>query len=276
MSTFKETKKNFNEKIFISNCYKNVSIPNGYKIEDANAEWEFVFIFEGELKLLDYDYALSKGDMIIFPPNVNRNCAYDKNACSYWIQFHGDKIDRFFDYLKIPTQTILSLKDDGAIVFLEHIIKEFSLQHSHYKELAVLYLKSFFHLLSREFSVKISSTQSVIKNVILAMYSNPHISNEECAKLCLMSKDHFIRIFKANMGVTPMQFKKSIIIDRAKNLLIKTDLSITAIAESSGFNDYPLYFNRFFKTATGYYPSQFRATFAKHDLARRNHKNQKD
>lgn len=276
MGSFKETKKNFNEKIFISNCWKNVSIPNGLEIKDKLNEWSFVFVFEGELKLLDTDYALSAGDMYIFPPEATRNCAYDKNACSYWINFYGEKIDKFFDHLKIPIQTILSVKDSNATNFLENIIKEFSLQNSHYKELSVLYLKSFFHVLTREFTIKISSNQSLIKNVIMAMYSNPHISNEECAKLCIMSKDHFIRIFKATMGITPLQFKKNIIVDRAKNLLIKTDLSITSIAESSGFHDYPLYFNRFFKTVTGYYPSQFRAMYAKHDPNKRNHKTQKD
>ena len=111
-------------------------------------------------------------------------------------------------------------------------------------------------------TIKTPVYQNVVKEVILAMYSNPHISNDECAKICLMSKDHFIRIFKSATGLTPVQFKKHIIIARAKNLLLKTNLSITSIAISSGFSEYPLYFNRMFKNETGYYPSDFRKAFA--------------
>lgn len=47
------------------------------------------------------------------------------------------------------------------------------------------------------------------------------------------------------------------LIDKAKNLLLTTDLSINEIAYQLGFT-YPGYFNRLFKNKTGQTPLAFR------------------
>ena len=52
-------------------------------------------------------------------------------------------------------------------------------------------------------------------------------------------------------------------ITQAKEFLTDSQLSITEIAHAMGFNDNPLYFSDFFKSAVGMYPSNYRKLHAK-------------
>ncbi len=268
------------ESFFVVNCWKNSSLPDGYQLNERESDWALVLITKGELSINNSENSLSENDIYIFPPNAPQNLTYKGNSCSYWIHFNGDDVENLLKTLKIPVKTVCTVKNDELINYIDIITKEFLLKNLFYEELTNLGFKSFLYSLARQMTIKTPVYQNIVKEVILAMYSNPHISNDECAKICLMSKDHFIRIFKSATGLTPVQFKKNIIVARAKNLLLKTNLSVTSIAISSGFSEYPLYFNRLFKNETGYYPSDFRKTFGeiqeKPAKKRQNHTVKKD
>lgn len=76
-----------------------------------------------------------------------------------------------------------------------------------------------------------------------------------------ISKYHFIRTFKRIMGTTPYHFLTSIRINNAKILLRTTDISVTEIAQSSGFLDTSNFIAQF-KRNTGQKPLQYRRYFA--------------
>jgi AraC-like DNA-binding protein len=252
---------NLGEDFFVVNCWKNSSLPDGYQLNKFENDWALVLITKGELSINNSENSLSENDIYIFPPKAPQNLTYRGNSCSYWIHFNGNGVENLLKSLKIPVKTVCTVKNEDLVKYIDVITNEFLLKNLFYEDLTTLGFKSFLFSLARQMTIKTPVYQNIVKEVILAMYSNPHISNDECAKICHMSKDHFIRIFKSATGLTPVQFKKNIIIARAKNLLIKTNLSITSIAISSGFSEYPLYFNRLFKSETGYYPSDFRKQF---------------
>ena len=252
---------NLTAPFFVVNCWKNTSLPDGYQLNKLENDWALVLITKGELSINNSENSLSENDIYIFPPKTPQNLTYKGTSCSYWIHFNGKQVESLLKTLKIPVKTVCTIKNAELVNYIDVITNEFLLKNLFYEELTTLGFKSFLYSLARQLTIKTPVYQNVVKEVILAMYSNPQISNEECAKICLMSKDHFIRIFKAATGLTPVQFKKNIIVARAKNLLLKTNLSITSIAISSGFSEYPLYFNRLFKNETGYYPSDFRKVF---------------
>jgi AraC-like DNA-binding protein len=72
-----------------------------------------------------------------------------------------------------------------------------------------------------------------------------------------LSKYHFCRIFKNNIGLSPMQFIMSMRIAKAKALLKREDANISKIASSLGFNDLSS-FTVQFKKVTGTTPIKFR------------------
>jgi len=71
------------------------------------------------------------------------------------------------------------------------------------------------------------------------------------------STDHFSRIFLNATGLRPQDYLIKARIDRARQLLAETDLSVGEIATSVGFVDI-FYFSRLFRQRTGQPPSAFR------------------
>jgi AraC family transcriptional regulator len=72
-----------------------------------------------------------------------------------------------------------------------------------------------------------------------------------------LSEYHFLRMFKQATGYTPHQYVINQRIERAKELLRKTDISITEIAYLLGFST-PAHFTHHFRRKTGITPSAMR------------------
>ena len=72
-----------------------------------------------------------------------------------------------------------------------------------------------------------------------------------------LSEYHFLRMFKQSTGVTPHQYVISQRIERAKELLKRTDMTITEIAYLLGFST-PAHFTHHFRRKTGVTPSELR------------------
>lgn len=72
------------------------------------------------------------------------------------------------------------------------------------------------------------------------------------------SYSSFRRTFREHTGVSPHQYRLHLKLSQARELLLKTELSVKEIAFQSGFDE-EQYFCRLFKKATGMTPSIFRA-----------------
>jgi len=71
------------------------------------------------------------------------------------------------------------------------------------------------------------------------------------------SADHFSRIFLSVTGLRPQDYLIKARIDRARQLLAESDLTIGEVATRVGFSDI-FYFSRLFRQRTGQPPSAFR------------------
>jgi AraC family transcriptional regulator len=82
----------------------------------------------------------------------------------------------------------------------------------------------------------------------------------DIAKLCGLSEGHFHRAFRAATGRTPLEHITARRIDRARQLLARSGLSIGVIALQVGFQS-PSHFARLFQQATGKTPGDYRRAF---------------
>jgi len=80
---------------------------------------------------------------------------------------------------------------------------------------------------------------------------------DDIAREAGMSKFHFCRSFKKNVGITPMQYVLTMRLKKAMALLQEKQKSISTIAAESGFDDIGE-FNKQFKKTYGLPPSAFR------------------
>jgi AraC family transcriptional regulator len=76
------------------------------------------------------------------------------------------------------------------------------------------------------------------------------------AAACL-SKFHFLRLFKSIHHVSPYQYLQELRIQKAEQLLKRSNVSIVDIAQQLGFENSNS-FSRLFLQHKGVYPSQYR------------------
>lgn len=82
-------------------------------------------------------------------------------------------------------------------------------------------------------------------------------SEADIAKAVNMSRGHFSKSFKRVTGKSYGEYVRLIKLERAKEMILRTDEPITRVAESCGFSDYR-HFSRVFRDYTGKLPTDFR------------------
>jgi AraC-like DNA-binding protein len=87
-------------------------------------------------------------------------------------------------------------------------------------------------------------------------YDEP-VTLADLADMACVSQNTLLRHFKAATGTSPIRYVLQIRIDRARELLERTDLDVTDIAFRVGFED-SNYFSRQFRRLTGHSPSDHR------------------
>ncbi|PCJ62938.1 MAG: hypothetical protein COA79_02070 [Planctomycetota bacterium] len=86
---------------------------------------------------------------------------------------------------------------------------------------------------------------------------NIELSVKNLAKEVHLSQNYFGEQFKDTLGLTPQQYINKLRIDHARLLLEENNLSISAIAEATGYEDNS-YFSRVFKKICGLSPQAYK------------------
>lgn len=81
----------------------------------------------------------------------------------------------------------------------------------------------------------------------------------DLARAAGLSRHHFARAFRRAAGVPPMDYLRQLRIQRARHLLLTTDLPLVEVARQTGFPD-RFHFSRVFARVAGVPPSRLRAT----------------
>jgi len=111
-------------------------------------------------------------------------------------------------------------------------------------------------------NIRDSHTSPLIKKIV--KYINEHymeaITLKTIAEVTYFSPSYCENRFKKDMGKSIINYLIDVRIAEARNMLSETALSLPAVAEKVGFEDYN-YFSRIFKKRVGYTPRQYRRLF---------------
>ena len=92
-------------------------------------------------------------------------------------------------------------------------------------------------------------------------YMKEHISEklsvDDVCSILHYNKSYVFRRFKKTTGSSLMAYFTKMKIQKAKEMLRETDLSLSGISDALSFDD-PNYFSKTFKKVTGYTPSTYR------------------
>ncbi len=95
-----------------------------------------------------------------------------------------------------------------------------------------------------------------------ANYTDTNFYVGQAAEFCALSPNNFSQQFKHQFGISPVKYLTSIRIERAKKLLVETQLPVNEVAAQSGFSDISS-FQRNFKNSVSVTPTQYRAAHSR-------------
>lgn len=108
--------------------------------------------------------------------------------------------------------------------------------------------------------IEIESSEVKLLNKIVKYIdenlNNPELSVEELSKHVGMSRGSLYHKLLEITGLTPIEYIRSVKLDRAVELLEKSDYNVAQIAYMTGFGT-PSYFSRLFKTQFNMLPSEY-------------------
>ncbi len=241
---------------------------------------EIIRVLDGDLKvrLSNTEYLAKKDDVVFvncetvhsaFP---SENCIYEcivmnmemlsiqDAACRYFIESILNleyKIDEFFPHKDDEFhQSIYNLFSSMSSLSSGY---KFSVIGALYRLFGIIIDNHFYHPTSSENAVLQDKNIPKLKNVLSYIRSNydKQISLEEISEIAGMSPKYFCAFFKKMTLKTPTEYLKTYRIEKASRKLLNTDMNVTDIAYSSGFNDLS-YFIKTFKEIKGTTPLKFR------------------
>ena len=187
------------QSFYLSNCSKCDLTQTEKSCKRVRSDWSILLVRSGSISISNKNIAISKGEFFIFPPNENQDILYQENASYYWLFVGGKEADLIIEKLALPILTPCQVRQENLVLILDGIIKELLTKNIGYEELATISAKAFLYNLKREMSAHIAKGKEHLTNIVSSMYSNPHISNTECAEICFMSPLHLQTSPRKNM-----------------------------------------------------------------------------
>lgn len=254
--------------IEVSSCGCYESIPR-FRIMRKNGriDYQLIYVKSGKMKVNTEKkkYILNAGDIILYRPGVMQNYYSDGDDVTfYYIHFSGTGVQEMLSFFKDDYYSI------GDFYDMESFCK------SYYEAKWLLEnindmvfegkLMALFGLVCDKICEHTFPTEKDFTKIKKAVYHinsnyNKKFILEDLAKMCNMSKFHFIKLFKTTMGVTPQKYHTMLILEYSKTMLTDTKLNISEISHSLGIYD-QLYFSRIFKKNIGLSPIEYRRKYS--------------
>ena len=258
-------------KIVVQNCSSKIT-------ERAFHEAvEIKYFYEGRgMQMIDTDIIIAEpGDITIANPyEIHTNTETDFYKGKYFLLIVD--LDFFMEYNPkgIDLRNVLiakgqkfnnCIRDNNRMqTIILRIVEELSEKKEPYRLIIYSLMSELFALLLREEINHDKSRVSQFEGIKRANLIAPALSKifadydkritiDELANLCKISKYHFCRIFKDEMGVTAIQYIMRYRIALAEALLKDEEKNVDEIAYQCGFDDLS-YFYRCYKKINGRSP----------------------
>lgn len=247
------------------------------------------YVTAGNAKIIVQDkiYSLHPNRLYLIPPFTMHNNRCDGLFSHYYVHFYEKNVrkESIFDKYSFPTEVDASMLElelvkklltinpgrylqdidpklyDNSPTISRYIADNTKLPlHSQIETRGILLqlIASFFRYASKKTEDKDERIVKCLK--FIHENINQEFSITKLAEIACVSEDHFIRLFKANVNYTPLQYINSKKIESIQMMLMSTDNPIHDIAHELSIDNIS-YFNRLFKQYTGLTPSEYRKKY---------------
>lgn len=240
----------------------NHKIPNEYHLH-------FVLNGKGTLKVSQRIYHIKKDDIFLIPKDAHIHYYADmENPWEYmWITFDGEKSVPYLQHAglsednpviqsTIPNNAyqpmIQKILDANELTFANEIKRVGYL----YEILSTL-IEVQSSLKAKQNKYDYPSNTYVDYAIQFVKHNYNHIRVQDIAEYIGINRSYLTSIFKKQLGISPQEYLVSFRLKKSAELLINTNLSISEISNSIGYEN-PLTFSKIFKQTYGMCPKIYR------------------
>lgn len=223
-------------------------------------DWLLFYVANGREKFsLGNSVIAEPGSFILFKPfDRQEHICISQAAEFYYVHFQASEI-----LISLKTSAVYHTKPSATICGLfEDILRETQFKDTNYSMICTYKLLEILAKLERkviaagnphrEHFDKISQSVTLLHREYMQGYPLEYYAN-----ICCMSKFHYLRIFKSVVGTSPMEYRNTIRMNHAKEMLEETSLTVAEIGTSVGFAS-PSCFCDAFKRQFGISPTKYR------------------
>ena len=261
-------------------------IPEGTKISSGFYSIMFKNYCLNRLKYGREYYDFQEGSLICIAPKqvitLDNEIEKRVDMMGWGIFFHPDlirgtslgKTIKNYSFFSYETQEALHLSEKEKQTLYDCVLKiENELSEnidSHSQRLIVSNIELLLNYCSRYYERQFITRKSINKDVLTQFETalKGYFSSQETKKNGLPSVKHLADkvclsanylgdLLKKETGMNAQEHIHSYLIEEAKNLLQGSNISVSELAYSLGF-EYPQYFSRLFKSKTGMTPMEYR------------------
>ena len=236
---------------------------------------------EGVLTLDDEECRYHTSMLSVIPANYPHLTVSDGEEKNYWEYLYFDPqpvLEEMYPDNPAQQKELLSVINRGALLvneseyptlagMVKNIMEEMRMHKPYYRELVASMLHALCIELLRTHNVHEKSTWGATAHsyssqitpaldYIMENYAKP-MKAANLAEVCEMSETHFRRLFEESINMTPMDYVNLIRIQKACDMLRKTDYSMDEVAIRCGFPTVST-FNRNFKKFLDSSPYQWK------------------
>ena len=263
------------EEIAEGDSYPTRGHADGYYFDLAKGrilpEYQLLYIVEGEGVFHSRtvpEARLSEGDFFLLFPGEwhSYHPTGPRGWKKYWIGFRGNNMDdRVRAGFLSPTKPIYHVGFSDSIVRLYHQAYDQAIEEAAYSQQVMAGIVNLLIglMYSKERNMELKNRNQ--SHVDLINRARLRIREELESSLTIqqvaedlgMSYSNFRKLFKEHTGLSPATYQQDLRLQRAKEMLTTTDMSIKEIAYRLNFES-PDYFSSKFKIKTGRKPSDLR------------------
>lgn len=244
-------------------------------------DYELMVVTDGTLFIADHnrEYIVNKGEYLLLPPTPHQYGTRPGSCEFYWMHFdyHQGLQDHLcFPLIPVYQSNHLIIPIQGKLSSSERIIilmKQLQDSDRRYKEpplnnalcsavLAEIGAQNR-HTNTKEKQLKEQLFSDILDYISWHAQSNLKVS--EIASYFGYNEKYLTTFFKKYSGITLKQHILQVKMDLAKSVLSETNQPVSQIAFSLGFSDAHNFSNAFHKI-TGLSPSEYRASYNKHNV----------
>lgn len=247
---------------FISQKDRGSNRPNG------RSDYHILYIEKGtcHLWLNDKWNEIQAGNIVLFRPFEPQRYFYikDDNSISHYVHFTGIGCEHILKKLGIYDLAFFNMGQSASYVSIsEQMVREFTMRKPMYKDWCASCLYQLLSLVGRKYVLRQckidtrseSRINAACRQIYESISAPPSVS--ELASKCCLSPSRFIHLFKEVTGLSFTGYIAFIRIEKAKEMLAFTDLSIYDISLALGYEDQN-YFSRYFRKVEGCSPTEYR------------------